>query len=825
MAKLTTEEFIKKAREVHGDRYDYSKVEYVNNKTKVIIICPVHGVFPQSPVNHIRGNGCPKCAKIDAVKKITIWTYDACFKEAKKYSYRGDFEKGSPRAYSVARTNNWLKNFEWLTTINKPLGYWTKERVFEEARKYTKKHLFSKGCRGAYGAAERNDWLKEMTWFEQPNPNKPRVWSKEAVFALAEQFETKTEFREANKGAYNVAWKNGWLEEMDWLDTSVREPYTKEEVLTIARHYTTKNDFRKAVPNVYNSAQKKGWLKDITWFVTAQKYDRHNYCIYVYTDEVNKVAYVGLTVDKKRRHYNHSTGYDKGGKVTKSPVYQYFQSICEPVPTPTYLEERLTASEAREKEDEWVKKYQAKGYFLLNKGKTGAGIGALGSASIKWTKPKVFEEAKKYQSRSEFARECASAYSVACKRGWIEQMLWMKEKWSHPTPRWTKEAVFEESKKYSTRRQFEDGASSAYSKALQNGWLDDMPWIEVTRKSWTKEEVYEESKKYNSRVAFSQGTPGAYGIARREKWLDDMPWLTKQMHSKWTKEEVFEESRKYSTRKDFSIGNGTAYGIARRNKWLDEMSWLVLVKKQKGNWTKEEVLNISKKYKSKKSFYKSRREIYNYAKTQGWLGEMTWFVTLHKKWTRHTVFEESHKYSSRKEFSINSSGAYNVARSNKWLDEMPWLVKQVHDKWSKEEVFEESKKYSSRKDFSVGNGTAYGIARRNHWLDEMPWMNLTPIKWTRETVFEESRKYKSRGEFQKNSPSAYSVAQQNKWLDEMTWLKPQLKTWNKENVIKEAAKYPTKAMFLKNSSVAYRVARRNEWMDEIADILKWNKVR
>ena len=43
MAKLTTEEFIKKAREVHGDRYDYSKVEYVNKKTKVCIICKEHG--------------------------------------------------------------------------------------------------------------------------------------------------------------------------------------------------------------------------------------------------------------------------------------------------------------------------------------------------------------------------------------------------------------------------------------------------------------------------------------------------------------------------------------------------------------------------------------------------------------------------------------------------------------------------------------------------------------------------------------------------------------------------------------------------------------
>lgn len=43
--KLTTEQFIEKARLVHGDKYDYSKVEYINSDTKVCIVCPIHGEF------------------------------------------------------------------------------------------------------------------------------------------------------------------------------------------------------------------------------------------------------------------------------------------------------------------------------------------------------------------------------------------------------------------------------------------------------------------------------------------------------------------------------------------------------------------------------------------------------------------------------------------------------------------------------------------------------------------------------------------------------------------------------------------------------------
>ena len=57
----TKEEFIKKARKVHGDKYDYSNVHYVNCMSKVCIICSEHGEFWQTPNRHINGAGCPKC--------------------------------------------------------------------------------------------------------------------------------------------------------------------------------------------------------------------------------------------------------------------------------------------------------------------------------------------------------------------------------------------------------------------------------------------------------------------------------------------------------------------------------------------------------------------------------------------------------------------------------------------------------------------------------------------------------------------------------------------------------------------------------------------
>jgi len=93
--KMTTEEFIKKAREVHGDKYDYSKVEYKNNKIPVCIICPEHGEFWQSPGNHLsQKQNCPKCSELSNISETRLFNFikENCnynIKRQKKFSWLG----------------------------------------------------------------------------------------------------------------------------------------------------------------------------------------------------------------------------------------------------------------------------------------------------------------------------------------------------------------------------------------------------------------------------------------------------------------------------------------------------------------------------------------------------------------------------------------------------------------------------------------------------------------------------------------------------------------------------------------------------------------
>lgn len=60
--KTNSDDFIQRANTLHKYKYDYGKMNYVNNKTKICIICPIHGEFYQTPDSHLRGNGCPRCA-------------------------------------------------------------------------------------------------------------------------------------------------------------------------------------------------------------------------------------------------------------------------------------------------------------------------------------------------------------------------------------------------------------------------------------------------------------------------------------------------------------------------------------------------------------------------------------------------------------------------------------------------------------------------------------------------------------------------------------------------------------------------------------------
>ena len=100
---LTKDEFIKKANEVHKNLYNYSKVKYLNYKTKIEIICKEHGSFFQTPNNHLGGKGCKECGMISTSNHI----YENCSSNTEDFIQKSKELHGDIYDYSkVEYVNN-----------------------------------------------------------------------------------------------------------------------------------------------------------------------------------------------------------------------------------------------------------------------------------------------------------------------------------------------------------------------------------------------------------------------------------------------------------------------------------------------------------------------------------------------------------------------------------------------------------------------------------------------------------------------------------------------------------------------------------------------
>jgi hypothetical protein len=85
--RLTTERFIERARLIHENKFDYSKVNYIHNSLKLTIICPEHGEFEQLPSSHLQGVDCKKCAAISRTATLKEFIEKANVVHSNKYIY------------------------------------------------------------------------------------------------------------------------------------------------------------------------------------------------------------------------------------------------------------------------------------------------------------------------------------------------------------------------------------------------------------------------------------------------------------------------------------------------------------------------------------------------------------------------------------------------------------------------------------------------------------------------------------------------------------------------------------------------------------------
>lgn len=93
------------------------------------------------------------------------WDYDKCYELALECTMKHEMREKSTQAYMTAEKNGWLKDYTWFVKTRKDMGYWNREHCREEALKYISRKRFQEGSNAAYNVARRNGWLDDYTWF------------------------------------------------------------------------------------------------------------------------------------------------------------------------------------------------------------------------------------------------------------------------------------------------------------------------------------------------------------------------------------------------------------------------------------------------------------------------------------------------------------------------------------------------------------------------------------------------------------------------------------------------------------------------------------
>jgi len=384
--------------------------------------------------------------------------------------------------------------------------FWTKKKVFEEAKKYSYKHEWIKKSPNSYAAAVYRKWHKDkkvIGHFEK-NFTRKEGWTRDKIIQSAKKFIYRSDWR--NDKSYSAANNRGWVNDPEisaHLSNArlTRRKYSRKTVIKSAKKFRFKQIWRKSCPGEYQAAIKYGWFKVATKHMGLMG-SRYYRCLYTIKIRRKKIIYVGLTYNYEERIYNHLRSkrfnkFKKGHLIFKK-VSQYIHK-----------------NQASKKENEIIKDYLKKGYEVLNKKKAGG----LGGGQKIWTKEKVLNHALKYNKRKDFKINSSGAYSASIKGNYYKEATkHMKVFWEF---KWTKKKVFEEAKKYKTRTEWAKNSGS-YDRAQSKGWINEAAkHMSYGLIKWTKEKILIEALKYKKIIDFQKNSSGAYNAARRIGCFDE----------------------------------------------------------------------------------------------------------------------------------------------------------------------------------------------------------------------------------------------------------------------------------------------------------------
>lgn len=224
--KTTPQEFLAKARAIHGERYSYAQTRYESNKKKVIIECSTHGSFEQSPTDHLAGKGCKSCGRKSSGKVRTLPDSDFLSRAAQKHGERYD--------YSQAKYLGYSKKVTILCSEHGP---------FEQT---PAKHLAGAGCPAcALQAQSHQQTLTQKEFLQRcQEAHGDRYDYSQATYARSDQ---KLEIICRAHGAFQQTpithWQGQGCRQCFNAKNSTRMTHSQEEFIALAKNIHTGYDY------------------------------------------------------------------------------------------------------------------------------------------------------------------------------------------------------------------------------------------------------------------------------------------------------------------------------------------------------------------------------------------------------------------------------------------------------------------------------------------------------------------------------------------------------------------------------------------------------
>ena len=666
MAKLSTEEFIKKAREVHGDRYDYSKVEYVSMSEKVCIICKEHGEFWQVAYSHLNGHGCSKCAYNDS-RQRHAYNQDEIIEKLR--SIFGDRYSYDKVVFKTMKTPITLVCHE-------------KDENGVEHGEFTMRpdNIFSsnQACPKCYD--DRRSRL-------QRKPVEKFIEEATKVHGGLYEYH-KVNYTNTNSKICIVCPIHGdfWQTPSNHLKgkgcpycSGNAKKWNKETCEQEARKYEYIFDYRRKSPGACNVAQRNGWLKDYTWLKKlppkTADYDKETKYIYAYEFIEQKAVYVGLTNSMIKRDWQHRKGKD-------SSVYRFAEENSCDIPTPKQLEKGVPIHESGKREAFWVEHYKKLKWRLLNRARTGERESSIGATfPLKWNKKAIREKAKECgNDLGLFTEKYPGAYEAILSRykGLLNELFPDRLIHTHHT---VEDALLVVSKgHYENRSQLRFGCLWAYRVLFDNGMLDE---VFGKPKEYTKEEALLEANEYKSIEQIRLQNHLLWNYLRKNDLFKDLK-PTIVMHRKIkTVEEAWDISQYFKNIRELCKYSKNAYRLLREADLLQKRypNSRIFVDKNKEleGYDFEKCKTIYEQCAFVSEVKRRFNKVYRIAKGKGWHDELKSFCYgSTQKWTRSACEEIVKKYTYLKDLVHDVPNVYNVIKKNHWNDLLSQLERVQH---------------------------------------------------------------------------------------------------------------------------------------------------